>query len=83
MRWFTEHPATVGETYAQHFHHAGGFGITMVLGGLACLVHAVLPFAFTKIGSAIIERLHDRMVVNRHELSEPSGTAASSVPVVR
>ena len=37
----------------------------MLLGGLACLVHAVLPFLCTSTGSQTIRRLHDRMVVNR------------------
>lgn len=65
-RWsFTEHPATVGESYGEHFVMASGFGFAMLRGGLACLVHAVLPFLFTRTGSAAITRLHDRMVTNR------------------
>ena len=32
---FTEHPASVGETYGEHLVHATGFGVRMVLGGLA------------------------------------------------
>jgi Family of unknown function (DUF6356) len=45
-RLFTQHPASVGETYGQHFAAAFGFAVTMVAGGLACLVHAPLPFLF-------------------------------------
>ena len=62
---FTRHPASVGESYAQHMCHAGGFALAMLVGGLACLVHAVLPFLCKKTGSRTIARLHDRMVVNR------------------
>lgn len=62
---FTEHPASVGETYGEHFRVAGRFGTAMLLGGAACLVHAVLPFLFTRTGSGIITQLHERMVVNR------------------
>ncbi len=62
---FTQHPASVGESYTQHMVHAAGFGLSMIGGGLACLVHAVLPFFCEKTGSAIIRRLHDRMVLNR------------------
>lgn len=62
---FTEHPESVGETYVEHLGMAGGFGIRMILGGLACLVHGLLPFLFTKTGSRIIAGLHDRMVTNR------------------
>lgn len=62
---FTDHPASVGETYGQHLAHASGFGIRMVLGGLACILHGLLPFLFVKTGSKQIAVLHDRMVTNR------------------
>lgn len=62
---FTEHPHAVGETYREHFAVAGTFGVAMLVGGLACLVHAVLPFLCTTTGSRTIRGLHDRMVVNR------------------
>ncbi|HZT20373.1 MAG TPA: DUF6356 family protein [Dongiaceae bacterium] len=62
---FTEHPASVGESYGQHLAAASRFGIGMILGGLACLVHGLLPFLFVRTGSAAIARLHDRMVVHR------------------
>ncbi len=62
---FTDHPRTVGETYGEHFGVAMSFSIAMIAGGLACAVHAVLPFLFTSTGSQTIRRLHDRMVANR------------------
>jgi hypothetical protein len=62
---FTDHPASVGETYGEHLRAAGGFGLAMIAGGLACLVHALLPFLFVTAGSRIIGALHDRMIVNR------------------
>jgi hypothetical protein len=80
LRLFTEHPATVGETYAQHFVHAMSFAVTMFLGSLACLVHALLPFLFLKTGSNCIVRLHDRMVVNRDKLTPPRADKAGLRP---
>ncbi|MBP0494231.1 DUF6356 family protein [Pararoseomonas indoligenes] len=62
---FTEHPAAVGESYAEHMHTASWFGWQMLLGAGACFVHALLPFLFTRTGSAKIALLHDRMVANR------------------
>ena len=75
MNRFTEHLDDVGETYAEHLSHASGFGVAMLVGGIACLLHAVLPFAFQTTGSDCIRRLHDRMVVNRRNLGnqEPAG----------
>lgn len=62
---FTAHPASVNETYGEHLSSATGFGVSMILGGLACLVHGALPFLFVKTGSRTIAALHDRMVSNR------------------
>ena len=62
---FTEHPAAVGESYVEHMGVAFGFGTQMIVGGVACLLHGVFPFLFTRTGSQTIERLHDRMVRNR------------------
>jgi hypothetical protein len=52
----------------------------MVLAGLACLVHAVLPFLFVKTGSRTISVLHDRMVANRvrKPIAEPTGGRAAA-----
>lgn len=64
-RLFTIHPASVGETYAEHARHATTFGASMLLGALACFLHALVPALCMTAGSRTIARLHDRMVVNR------------------
>jgi hypothetical protein len=73
LRAFTEHPASVGESYGEHLFRAVYFGTRMVFAGLACLLHGVLPFLFVRTGSRAIAELNDRMVVNRrvslHEIS--------------
>ncbi|WP_374283742.1 DUF6356 family protein [Novosphingobium sp.] len=63
---FTEHPASVDESYGEHLAMATGFGLRMILGGIACLIHGLLPFLFVKTGSRQIGALHDIMVVNRN-----------------
>lgn len=55
---FTDHPREVGESYGEHFSNAGRFGVKMIGGGLACLVHAILPFLFVNKGSAMVRDLH-------------------------
>jgi Family of unknown function (DUF6356) len=73
LRAFTEHPASVGESYGEHLFRAVYFGTRMVFAGFACLLHGVLPFLFVRTGSRAIAELNDRMVVNRrvslHEIS--------------
>ena len=65
LRLLTEHPNSVGETYGEHLLSALGFAAWMGLACLLCLCHALLPWLFCRSGSAIIERLHQRMVLNR------------------
>jgi Family of unknown function (DUF6356) len=64
-RLFTEHPASIGESYAEHARQAAAFAISMLGGAVACFLHAVVPALCTTTGSRIIARLHDRMTLNR------------------
>jgi len=77
LRAFTEHPASVGESYTEHMARATCFGVRMIGAGLACLVHALLPFLFVRTGSAAIAELNDRMVANRR-VAPPSPPLAST-----
>jgi hypothetical protein len=58
---FTSHPHEVGETYGEHLRTASGFGLRMIAGGLACIVHGFLPFLFERTGSQTIGMLHNRL----------------------
>lgn len=69
---FTQHPASVGESYGQHLVVAGNFGVRMILGGMACLIHAVLPFLLVRTGSVQISALHDTMVAHRGRQPMPA-----------
>ena len=67
---FLDHPASVGETYWQHFASAMSFCVTMLLAALCCAIHALLPFVFQKSASKIIASLHDRMLAQRSRLAK-------------
>ena len=62
---FTRHPASVGESYGEHMVMAGTFGGRLILCGLACLVHSLLPFLFVSTASRTIGNLYEQMVSNR------------------
>ena len=64
-RYFTDHPAEMGETYVEHLAMALGFSGRMFKGALVCLVHAFVPCFFVRRGSGIIDRLHQQMVMDR------------------
>ena len=65
MSFLTDHLDEVGESYWEHMFKAAGFAVAMLLGGVACLVHSLLPFLFVRTGSARIRHLHEAMVENR------------------
>ena len=77
-RLFNDHPATVNETYGQHFLAAAGFGFRMIGGGILCLVHALVPGAFCTKGSEMITELHERMVTNRRRIAETRGISVAT-----
>jgi len=65
LQRFTDHPASVNETYLQHMGMAFGFGGRMLVGALACFVHGLFPWLCLTRGSDTIRTLHHRMVSHR------------------
>lgn len=64
---FTDHPHAVGETYLEHSQVASSVGFKLIGAGLACLVHAVLPFAFVTTGSRTILTLAEKITAGRRK----------------
>jgi hypothetical protein len=58
---FTRHPHDLGESYLHHFVNASAFGLRMLAGGCAAIIHSVFPFLFVHTGSRTMEKLHRRM----------------------
>ena len=55
---FTAHPASVDESFGEHFLFAMKFAGLLFAAAGAALVHAILPFLFEKTASKIIARLY-------------------------
>jgi len=62
---FTAHPASVGETYVQHFRFASRFGLRMLTGGAAAAIHSVFPFLFVTTASRINDELVQMRAASR------------------
>jgi Family of unknown function (DUF6356) len=80
LRLFTKHPNAVGESYADHLRFAAAFGVRMMAGGLAALVHGVFPFLFEMTGSRTLFTLNEtiRRSKQRHAKT-PDFLAASHI----
>ena len=76
VRWFNDHPASVGESYTGHLRFALRFGASMVVGGCACMVHGLLPFCLTTSGSRRVRALHAMLLRHPARSSEPVGSDA-------
>ncbi|MBT5185298.1 MAG: hypothetical protein HOH19_10550 [Kordiimonadaceae bacterium] len=69
---FTEHPASIGETYFGHLFSALTFCGKLSVALFCCFCHAILPFTFEKTGSRILTGLMDDMVHNRDKRVAPA-----------
>jgi len=58
---FTDHPASVGETWGQHARIALAIAGTLAMAAMAAAVHAMVPALFTRTASRAIDRLHARI----------------------
>jgi hypothetical protein len=61
----TEPSATVGERFFEHLFAAAHFSASLLLAGIVCLVHALLPFLFVKTGCQFVSQLYQRMTAQR------------------
>lgn len=75
---FTQHPASVHETYFGHMAFAAWFASRLFLAAGAALVHAVLPFLFETTASRIVRELYER--TSRRATPAAAAAAADNVP---
>ncbi len=57
---FTDHPASVNETFGEHFVFAERFGLKLIGAGLAACLHGILPFAFKTTASRTVQEMARR-----------------------
>lgn len=73
---FTEHPASVDETYFEHFKVAARFARGLTIAAGAAAVHAVIPSMCTKTASERIRELHSEMTAGKRGATSSLESAA-------
>lgn len=68
-RYFLSHPRSVGETYGEHAATAARFGFKMIVGGMACVVHAIFPSLFARTASDTVKKLYGQMKARQPNFS--------------
>ena len=58
---FTEHPKTVGESWARHARFALSASGLLARAALAAAIHAVVPALFETTASRTVDELHARI----------------------
>ena len=71
-RLFTEHPRSLGMTWASHGAGAVKIGAELIGAGAACIVHAAVPGWFTETAGKTITRLHAHMISRRAAAANPN-----------
>jgi len=59
-----EHLNEVNETYIQHMRIAFKIGFTMLVTGVFCLIHGLIPSLFKKTGSNQIAKMKEMVSRN-------------------
>ena len=59
-----EHLNEVNETYFQHMRIAFKIGFTMLVTGIFCLIHGLIPSLFKKTGSNQIAKMYEMVSRN-------------------
>ncbi|MCL6729542.1 DUF6356 family protein [Sphingomonas hankyongi] len=71
QRLFTEHPRSLGMSWAGHGLGAVKIGAELIGAGAACIVHAIVPGWFTQTAGKTVERMHDHMIKRRTGAANP------------
>ena len=79
-RLVTDHRDSVGGTHVQHLWFAVRFGTAMILGGLACCLHGVLPFLCMSSGNRTVLALHGRIRSRGRGVPHSTSQHAAAVP---
>ncbi|HKH27138.1 MAG TPA: DUF6356 family protein [Sphingomicrobium sp.] len=69
---FTDHPRSLGMSWASHGAGAVKIGAELIGAGAACIVHAIVPAWFTETAGRTVLRLHDVMVKRKAGAKNPN-----------
>jgi len=70
-RLFTDHPRSLGMSWAGHGVGAVKIGVELISAGTACLIHAAVPGWFTQTAGKTVERMHDHMIKRKAGATDP------------
>ena len=71
-RLFTEHPRSLGMSWAGHGLGAVKISAQLIAAGAACAIHALVPGWFTETAGKTVMRLYDHMQQRKAGAANPN-----------
>lgn len=71
-RIFSEHPRSLGMSWASHAMGAVGISARLIGAGVACLIHAVVPVWFTGTAGRTVTNMYDHMNARKAGAANPT-----------
>ena len=70
-RLFTEHPRSLGMSWASHGAGAVKIGAELIGAGCAAIVHGAVPGWFTDTAGKTVTRIYDHIQSRKHGSADP------------
>ncbi len=71
-RLFTDHPRSLGMSWAGHGIGALKIGGQLIAAGTACLIHAIVPGWFTQTAGKTVTSMYDHMMTRKAGAANPN-----------
>jgi hypothetical protein len=71
-RIFSEHPRSLGMSWASHAAGAVGISVRLIGAGCACLIHAIVPAWFTETAGRTVTDMHEHMASRKAGAADPT-----------
>jgi hypothetical protein len=71
-RLFSEHPQSLGMSWASHGLGALRIGGRLMGAGAACIIHAIVPGWFTQTAGRTVDEMHGEMTRRKARSANPS-----------
>jgi hypothetical protein len=71
-RIFSEHPRSLGMSWASHAVGAVGISVRLIGAGVACLIHAIVPAWFTETAGRTVASMYEHMHARKAGAANPN-----------
>jgi hypothetical protein len=71
-RIFSEHPRSLGMSWASHAVGAVGISVRLIGAGVACLIHAIVPAWFTETAGRTVTNMYEHMNARKAGAANPN-----------